>query len=310
MSRAFALFAALFSLGLACGAWSDRSDVPAPERRGGYVVLEADMHAHTRFSDGLLSPFDLVIHGRRQRLHALAVTEHNMVFPGEVARWFSRAIGGPLVIVGEEITSSLYHVHAYGLAHRVLPTPDLGAVIDAVHAQGGLVVAAHPVRHFWPSLVPLRAHLDGAEVMHPIAYRPPRAGWDWSQMAAFNEASAASGHRLTAIGASDYHGFAPLGLCRTLIFAREATEASAFEALREGRTVVTDLRGRLWGDPALCELLRARPYRSVARASGYPIEGPLDAPGRAFGWIGLVGMIVTRRRGVSRAARREVVDAP
>lgn len=44
------------SLGLACGVWSDRSDVPAPERRGDYVVLEADMHAHTRFSQGCSRP--------------------------------------------------------------------------------------------------------------------------------------------------------------------------------------------------------------------------------------------------------------
>jgi hypothetical protein len=301
VSRAFAASLALFALGLACGAWSDRGATPRPALRDGYVVLEADLHAHTRFSDGLLSPFDLVVHARRQRLHALAVTEHNLVFPAQMARWFSRATGGPLVIVGEEITSSLYHVHAFGLTSRVRPTPDLGAVIDAVHAQGGLVVAAHPVRHFWPSLLPVRARLDGAEVMHPIAYRPPRAGWDWSQMIAFYEDSLAEGHRLTAIGASDYHGFSPLGLCRTLIFAREATESSALEALRAGRTVVVDHRGGLWGDPALCASLRATPYRSVARAPGYPLEGPLDAPGRAMGWVGLVGMILARRRGVTLA---------
>lgn len=295
MSRAFTASSALFAAGLACGAWSDRAAVPSPARRGAYVVLEGDLHAHTRFSDGLLSPFDLAVHARRQRLHVLAVTEHNMVFPALTARWFSRAVGGPLVIVGEEITSSRYHVHAYGLSRRVLPTESLGPVIDAVHAQRGLVIAAHPVRHFWPSLLPWRSQLDGAEVMHPIAYRPPRAGWDWSQMTAFYEESERAGHRLTAIGASDYHGFSPLGLCRTLIFAREATEAATLDALREGRTVVEDHHGRLWGDPALQALLREAPYRSVGRATGYPREGPLDGPGRAMGWMGLVGMLLTRR---------------
>ncbi len=294
MSRAFLASATLCTAGLVGGAWSDRGSTPPPERRDGFVVLEADMHAHTRFSDGLLSPFDLVLHARRQRLHALAVTEHNMVFPGEIARWFSHVIHGPVVLVGEEITSSLYHVHAFGLTSRVIPTRDLGAVIDRVHAQRAIVVAAHPVRHFWPSLMPVRDRLDGAEVMHPIAYRSG-GQWQWSDMVDFYERSAREGHRLTAIGASDYHGFSPLGLCRTLIFAREFTEESAMEALREGRTVVIDHRGGLWGDPALVASLRERPYRSVGRASGYPDEGPIDRPAKVMAWVGLVGMLLTRR---------------
>lgn len=295
MRRAFAASAGLFALGVLGGAAWDVRDVPPPERRDGYVVLEAEMHAHTRFSDGFLSPFDLVVHARRQGLHAIAVTEHNLVFPALLARWFSRATGGPIVVVGEEVTSSRYHVHAYGLRDRVRPTYDPARVIDAVHAQGGLVVAAHPVREFWPALLPVRGRLDGAEIMHPIAFGSARGAWSWSQMEEFFEGAAAGGHRLTAVGASDYHFFSYLGLCRTWVFAREATEAGVMEALRAGRTVVQDHRGVLWGDPARVAALRERPYRPKPHDTGYRGNGLGDRVTRALGWLGLVGMLTFRR---------------
>jgi len=85
-----------------------------PERpatyRGGYRVLEVDLHAHTRFSDGFLSPFDLVLQARRRGLDALAITEHNILFPAQLGRWFSRLTSGPTILVGEEVTTRRFHV--------------------------------------------------------------------------------------------------------------------------------------------------------------------------------------------------------
>jgi len=57
-----------------------------------------------------------------------------------------------VVIVGEEVTTAGYHVHGTGLERAVVPTRDIGPVIDAAHAQGGLVIAAHPTRRFWSTL--------------------------------------------------------------------------------------------------------------------------------------------------------------
>lgn len=289
--------AGCFALGLAGGTLSDRRDVAAPARRGGWLVLEGEFHAHTRFSDGFLSPPELVLHARRRGLHVLAVTEHNLVFPAKIARWFARATGAlPVVIVGEEVTTAGYHVHGIGLEGAVVPTRDIGPVIDAVHAQGGLVIAAHPTRRFWPTLVPVRDRMDGAEVMHPVAYQPSRGGWRWEDLRDYYVDGNRGAHRLTAIGASDYHFFSPLGLCRTLVFAREASEASVMASLRAGRTVVYDLAGHAWGDPAMVALLEREPYRAGPSDDGYRARGGLDAVLRVLGWLGAIGMVVLRRR--------------
>ena len=73
-------------------AISDPAPVRMETRRGEWRVLEADFHAHTRFSDGFLSPLDLVLQARRRGLDVLAVTEHNNVFPALIARSYARHV--------------------------------------------------------------------------------------------------------------------------------------------------------------------------------------------------------------------------
>lgn len=293
-----ALAWALLGLGFVAGALFDRRPALNPPRVDGRWVLEGEFHAHTRFSDGFLSPVDLVTHARRRGLDVLAVTEHNLLFPAELARAWSRATRGPTVIVGEEVTSRAYHVLAYGLRETVAPRRDLNKVIDAVHAQGGLVFAAHPVRRFWRELLPARARLDGAELMHPIAYELRRGGggWRWGDMREYFVGARAQGRHFTPLGASDYHFFSPLGLCRTVLHARERTEAGVMEALREGRVVVFDREGRAYGDEALARSLRAAGWRPRPQDDNYRGEGTLDRVTRALGLLGAVGLLLLRRR--------------
>ena len=291
--------ALLVALGAVAGTALDRAPGKAAVYRGGYRVLEADFHAHTRFSDGFLSPFDLVLQARRRGLDALAITEHNIVFPARMGRWFSRLVGGPTILIGEEVTKRGAHLIGVGLTDRVDASLPIGEVIAAIHRQGGIAIAAHPVAHMQARFLPELANLDAAEVMHPIAYDMGRGGgWRWDQMRDFYERALASGHRLTAIGSSDYHMGSPLGLCRTLVFAGDDSEGAVLEALKAGRTVVYDLEGRAYGDPEMAALLAREPYATPPQDYGYHGTGPADRMTRALGWLGLVGLVLfgLRRR--------------
>src|SRR4029078_11014417 len=88
-------------------------------------------------------------------------------------------IGGPTILAGEEITARDYHVHGIGLKQGVDAGLPLERVLDEAHRQGGIVIAAHPVKRFWPALVPLRSRFDAAEVMHPLAFGGRGGGWGW-----------------------------------------------------------------------------------------------------------------------------------
>lgn len=290
--------AALVLLGVALGTALD----PRPAReqviRGEWRVLEVDLHAHTRFSDGFLSPFDLVIQADRRGLDALAITDHNIAFPAMIGRAFSRLYGGPTILVGEEITTNEYHLHGVGLSARVNASAPLREVLDEIHRQGGVAIAAHPVQRYWSNFEAELDNIDAAEVMHPLAFGSSGRGWRWEEIREFYERALAKGRRLTAVGASDYHFGSPLGVCRTLVFARSDSEGDVLAALKAGRTVVYDLEGKAYGDPELIAALDREPISKRPQDYNYRGAGALDRVGRALGLLGVVGMILfgLRRR--------------
>ncbi|HET6890388.1 MAG TPA: hypothetical protein VFH31_04745, partial [Pyrinomonadaceae bacterium] len=95
----------LLIIGIAGGTLTETKRDVLPTQRDKYKVVEADFHVHAFFGDGQLSPFGIVSQARHKGLHALAITGHNQIFTGRLGRWFSHLIGGPTVLIGEEITA-------------------------------------------------------------------------------------------------------------------------------------------------------------------------------------------------------------
>jgi hypothetical protein len=287
-----------FALATIVGTAIDPLAPNPPIVRAGFRVLQIDLHAHTTFSDGTFSPFDVVVQARRRGLDAVAITEHNLLFPSRLARWFSARIGGPTVLLGEEITSARAHVVALGIERRIAPGP-LDEVITSIHAQHGVAIAAHPVARFWSAIDPVARDFDGAEVMHPIAWSIGRSGWRWTEMRDWwlraADERAAGGRPFAAIGSSDAHFGATLGMDRTFVFARDESEASIVEALRAGRTVVYDLEGNAYGDRALVESLGRDPL-PVKDRHAYRPQNKLDRAAAVVGFFGAMLLLFFRRR--------------
>lgn len=81
-------------------------------------MIRADLHVHTYFSDGLISPETVAITARKNGLDAVAVTDHdNMVGCGEVRKELEKR--GVISIDGIEISAYLgdikIHTLGYGL---------------------------------------------------------------------------------------------------------------------------------------------------------------------------------------------------
>jgi predicted metal-dependent phosphoesterase TrpH len=286
LSSARALSVALAGAGLVAGTASDvLPDRPAL-RRAGYVVLEADLHVHSFLGDGVLWPWDLAFEARRRGLDVIAITNHNQVVAARIGRFFANQTATPLVLIGEEITAPDYHLIAVGIDEAVSGARALEGAIADIHSQGGAAIAAHPTRAFWPAYgaAALR-ELDGAEVAHPLTYsRGPEELREFFARLRLVRRGAA------AVGSSDYHAFASLGVCRTYVFARERSEAAVIEALRQGRTVAFDVEGVAHGDPELIALL--------ARPIGLPGDPPairwLAIAGRISALLGAAGLLLLR----------------
>jgi hypothetical protein len=259
------------------GTLSDTTPSRAPLILGGYRVLAADFHVHAfPFSAATLAPWDVILEARHQGLDAIAMSAHNQVVSGKVGRWFSRLIGGPTVLVGEEVHTPGYHLIAAGIERTISWRSSAVEAVRETHRQGGVAIAAHPTSEFWQGWESAARELDGAEVLQPTAWISERSA---ETMRAFYRRN-----RVAAIGSSDYRGLGALGACRTYVFVRENSERGILEAIRAHRTLVFD-RDRVYGDPALRELAAGRLPEQM------PQRGRLARISGILGLAGLAGMI-------------------
>jgi predicted metal-dependent phosphoesterase TrpH len=286
----------LFALvaGIAIGTLTDRTKPRPPCPLGEGRLLAADFHLHSStWSDGALTPIGLVLEAERQGLDAIAITGHDEVGDAKVGRWFSRLVGGPTVLVGQEILAPGHHLIGVGTEEVVDSSLPLAAQIDAIHAQGGVAIAAHPGASFWPGYdAEGLAKLDAAEIAHPSIYVTPELQREFEQFATKG--------RFAAIGSSDFHGVGRMGLCRTYLLARDLSPDAVLSALRDQRTLVFGRDGRAYGDPRLRSEVERDPSLFARLQADATTDSPttwLDWVGRACGVCGLFGL-VARRRGV------------
>lgn len=286
------LLAALLILaGLMLTMTAGEPPVRPREVKAGYLVLAADLHVHSFPGDGALPPWDLAVEARRRHLDAIALTNHNSTHSWRLARWLSPLTGragGAMLIPGEELTAVGYHLAIAGVTAPVGWRQPAASAVAAVHAMRGVAIAAHPNRTTWRFLDDAAiAALDGVEVAHPAIHVQEGARVD---LPAFYERATRVHPAIAAIGSTDFHQFAPLGLVRTYLLAREATAAGVLDAIRAGRTVACDGHGTAYGPGDLVAMLRDDCRRDAASPPAG--ETALDRLGTWAVWLGLVALVV------------------
>jgi PHP-associated len=258
-----------FVLGIAVATLRDSVPARPPIQVGGYQVLSGDFHVHAFVGDGGLAPWMLQRHAARVGLDVIAITNHNQTLAGRIGRWAARQSGGPMVLVGEEITGRDFHLIAVGIERAVDWNQPATVAIDQVHAQGGVAIAAHPMHGFAEGYDERAlAQLDGLEATNPGLVHSLRE----MQVEEFYQRTLERNPAVAVIGSSDFHTAASMGGCRTYLLVRERSEAAVIDAIRDGRTVgrcATDRRrGRreqLRGRPELVALVE--PYREALAPS-------------------------------------------
>jgi predicted metal-dependent phosphoesterase TrpH len=132
---------------LTVGSVHTNMAVPAP----GCVAI--DTHVHTCESpDSLADPAQMVRAAAKSGLSGIAITDHNtMQGVSAVQRAADRLIRRGLlpstflVIPGEEMSSSEGHIIGLFLTREIQSGLTAKETIDAIHAQGGIAIAAHPL---------------------------------------------------------------------------------------------------------------------------------------------------------------------
>jgi hypothetical protein len=242
VTRRGPLAAGAFALLVLVGSWLDR-DVRGLAAATG--VLVADLHVHPFPGDGTLPVSQLQREARRRGIDVIAVAGHNNRVALGLAHALGLASDEAIVLESQELTAPDFHMIAVGVRKMIDSRLSVTEAVEAIHAQGGLAIAAHPVPLTWkPQDEESLRGLDGVEVAHPMTATFPSAR---RQLDEFFERVRAVNPEVAPIGSTDFHATAPLGLCRTYLITGDRSAAGAVEAIRRGRTVAADADGRLFG---------------------------------------------------------------
>jgi predicted metal-dependent phosphoesterase TrpH len=115
--------------------------------RGGGDRGRADMHIHSLYSDGTASVRAILDHVERETdLDVIAISDHERI-DGALRAVELHGDGDYSfdLVVGEEITTRRGHVLALFITERVAALRPLEETLTAIHEQGGIAIAAHPM---------------------------------------------------------------------------------------------------------------------------------------------------------------------
>jgi predicted metal-dependent phosphoesterase TrpH len=230
-------------------------------------ISKADLHIHTHHSDGTASVPELLRYvAGWGELQVIAITDHDTIAGALEARRLASSFGVE-VVVGEEVSTAEGHLLALFIEEWLPPGRPAAETIAAVHAQGGLCIAAHPFDRAVPSLgvnglgercAGLRAgewQLDAIEAINASLVWP-REGANLSAQRLGRERG------LPLVGGSDSHSLSTVGRAYTTF-----PGASADDLRRALRAGTVGFGGGTWRAPEYLELgwlyLRQRNLRGA-----------------------------------------------
>jgi hypothetical protein len=198
----------------------------------------AEVHAHTRASDGMVTAAELVRAVAGAGLQVVCVTDHDVIPDLGEAIDVGASLGVD-VVRGEEVTCVFppgTHIVGLFLEKQIRMHMSAEDTVDAIHDQGGLAIVAHPfMPTYFASMTQRRLDtllesrtVDGIELRHTAPVLPGT----WKRL---DEYYAARRDRLgAAVGAGDSHfGAADVGRVVTVF---EGTGAAGLRASLQART--------------------------------------------------------------------------
>ena len=262
----------------------------------------ADLHIHTRHGDGMATVPELLAHVDLQGvLDVMAITEHDTLRAAEEARnLHARGSFRFDVVGGMEVTTLDGHLLALFVNEPVASFERMERTLAAIHQQGGLAVAPHPLSWLTRSVkapvferVAACAGNDGVYFDGIEEYNMSPAGRATSAKARqLNRARL----RLAAVGCSDAHFLQAVGSARTVF---EGTSAAELRTAIEAKTT----SGEALRAPTMSEL----GYKNVVLQSW---RGMMATP-RNMGWGATIRSFVTsHRRGKDVKAKLGTSTAP
>ena len=182
--------------------------------------MKIDFHVHTsRSVDAIHSPREMVKMAKKIGLDAIAITDHNRLFPSGEARHLSREFG-LVVIPGIEGGNIAVQKHwiALGIG-RQIASKQIRAILTCIREDNGLSIAPHPhTRLGFENYAEL-----GFDAVESLNGSEPGSNKKIRNV-----------RRIPEVAGSDSHAQLMMGFCWTEVEA-DGTRESVIESVRRGR---------------------------------------------------------------------------
>ncbi|MBN1814438.1 MAG: phosphotransferase [Anaerolineae bacterium] len=174
---------------------------------------KADIHIHTTYSDGLMTPAAVVEYAATQTdLRVIAISDHDTIAGAIAAQRYQQRYACDFdleVIIASEITSRDGDILGLFMSDDVPAGMSAADTVAALHAQGALAVAVHPYSFLLPTIVNgvkglvHRLPFDAIEVRNgaPTEYLSNHiARWLNRRHASLPETGGSDAHYLPTVG--------------------------------------------------------------------------------------------------------------
>jgi len=202
-----------------------------------------DLHLHTDYysSCSAISPEELIRQAAALKLDGIAVTEHGIRWPDDKFD-FVRRLAEPhgLILIDAQEVQTYSPKNGmegeflvFGLKKSLGSDFSAKALVERVHGEGGILIAAHPYkwsrfgkdRYYGAGDRIYELQLDGIELLHP----------DHDEEAITKVRQAMKKLGLPGTGGSDAHQVHEIGACLTLFENEVGNEADLIREIRAGR---------------------------------------------------------------------------
>ncbi|MDK6028819.1 CehA/McbA family metallohydrolase [Ignisphaera sp. 4213-co] len=209
--------------------------------------FRGDLHTHTIHSDGRNTVCELLALARSRGLDFIALTDHNTVSQNHEAGLVEED-GNPIVIPGTEVTTFYGHINIFNIGKcpdfRIRSKEDFEKLIDEAHRNNALVSVNHPSRYMevlcpdCPFIHKDVRGFDAIEIWNGPWYIQNSEALRWWHNILVE------GHRVTAVGGSDFHGgvegdVTQLGEPTTWVYAKKLDPQSIVDGIKRGWVYIT-----------------------------------------------------------------------
>lgn len=187
-------------------------------------MLKAELHVHSRYSDGLDSVEKILEEAVKKGIEVISITDHDTLNGSLSAIEFVEAEKLEIIVIpGIEVSTSSGHLLVYGTLREIETNLPMDETCRIVKEAGGVTVLAHPFDFLRKGTTKIKdfKHVDCVEVFNAKNY--------FNFLANFF----AKRFKKHGIGGSDAHCAKHLGLVLNYL---ESTDKSAIlKALFDGR---------------------------------------------------------------------------